>query len=69
MKIILGIYALLCWLLLKFGIVKKSLGNLVAMGCGGAFLLFVILTFTRYLGRKLVDRLIPVAFCKGFSNL
>ncbi len=49
MKIILGIYALLCWLLLKFGIVKKSLGNLVAMGCGGAFLLFVILTFTRYL--------------------
>lgn len=49
MKIILGLYALVCWLLIRFGVVKKSLGNYVAMGCGGLFLVFVILTFTRYL--------------------
>lgn len=49
MKIILVPYLLICWLLLKFGYVKKTLGNFVAMGCGAVFLLFVLLTMTRYL--------------------
>ena len=49
MKIILGIYCLVCWLLVKFGVVKKSLGNMIAMGLGGVFLVFMVLTFTRYL--------------------
>lgn len=49
MKIVLGIYALICWLLIKFGYVKKTLGNFVAMGCGGLFLVFMLLVITRYL--------------------
>lgn len=49
MKLILVPYLLICWLLLKFGYVKKSVGNFVAMGCGAVFLLFVVLTMTRYL--------------------
>ena len=49
MKIILVPYILICWLLLKFNIVKRTLGNYVAMGGGAIFLLFVLLTFTRYL--------------------
>jgi membrane fusion protein, multidrug efflux system len=49
MKIILVPYFLVCWLLIKFGIVKRSVGNFVAMGLGAVFLVFVILTFTRYL--------------------
>jgi multidrug resistance efflux pump len=49
MKILLVPYVLVCWLLLKFGVVKRTLGNLVAMGCGAVFLLFMILTFTRFL--------------------
>ncbi len=48
MKIIVGLYVLFCWLLLKFGIVKKTLGAFVAMGCGGIFVLFIVLTGTRY---------------------
>lgn len=49
MKIILGIYFFVCWLLVKFGVIKKTLGNFVAMGCGGIFLVFMVLVFTRYL--------------------
>ncbi len=49
MKLILVPYLLICWLMLKFGYVKKSVGNFVAMGCGAVFLLFVVLTMTRYL--------------------
>ncbi len=49
MKIILGVYCLVCWILVKFGVVKKSLGNMIAMGLGGVFLVFMVLTFTRYL--------------------
>jgi multidrug resistance efflux pump len=49
MKLILVPYFLICWLLLKFGVVKRSLGNFVAMGLGAVFLLFMVLTFTRYL--------------------
>jgi len=48
MKIILVPYILICWLLIKFGYVRKTVGNLVAMGCGAVFLLFMILTFSRY---------------------
>ena len=48
MKIVLVPYFLICWLLLKFGIVKRSLGNYVAMGLGAAFLLFMLFTLTRY---------------------
>lgn len=49
MKLVLIPYFLICWLLVKFGIVKRSMGNFVAMGLGAVFLVFVILTFTRYL--------------------
>ncbi|HEX6735340.1 MAG TPA: biotin/lipoyl-binding protein [Azonexus sp.] len=49
MKLILVPYILICWLLLKFNIVKKSVGNFVAMGLGAIFLVFMVLTFTRYL--------------------
>lgn len=49
MKLIMVPYILVCWLLLKFGIVKRTLGNYVAMGCGAVFLLLMVLTFTRYL--------------------
>ncbi len=48
MKLILVPYALICWLLLKFGLVQRTLGNLVAMGIGGVFLVFMLLTWTRY---------------------
>lgn len=48
MKLILVPYILICWLLLKFGVVKRTLGNYVAMGCGGVFLVFMLLVFTRY---------------------
>ena len=48
MKLTLVPYLLICWLLLKFGIVKKTVGNLIAMGCGAVFVLFMLLTFTRY---------------------
>ncbi|GHA75327.1 hypothetical protein GCM10009007_15590 [Formosimonas limnophila] len=48
MKIVLVPYFLICWLLLKFGIVKRSLGNYVAMGLGAVFLLFMLFTLTRY---------------------
>ena len=49
MKLILVPYFLICWLLVKYGVVKKTLGNYVAMGLGAVFLLFIVLTFTRYL--------------------
>lgn len=49
MKLIMVPYILICWLLLKFGIVKRTLGNFIAMGCGAVFLLVMVLTFTRYL--------------------
>ncbi|MNQ80990.1 multidrug resistance protein MdtN [compost metagenome] len=49
MKAIMVPYILICWLLLKFGIVRRTLGNYVAMGCGAIFLLLIVLTFTRYL--------------------
>jgi multidrug resistance efflux pump len=48
MKLTLVPYLLICWLLIKFGIVKKTVGNLVAMGCGAVFVLFMLLTFTRF---------------------
>lgn len=48
MKLVLVPYALICWLLLKFGLVKRSLGNYVAMGIGGVFLVFMLLIWTRY---------------------
>ena len=34
MKLTLVPYLLICWLLVKFGIVKKTAGNFVAMGLG-----------------------------------
>lgn len=49
MKIILVPYLLICWLLVKFGYIRRTIGNYVAMGLGGVFLVFMILTFTRYL--------------------
>lgn len=49
MKLVLVPYILICWFLIKFGVVKRSLGNFVAMGFGGLFLLFVVLTASRYL--------------------
>jgi multidrug resistance efflux pump len=49
MKLIMVPYILICWLLLKFGIVKRSVGNYIAMGCGAIFLLLMVLTLTRYL--------------------
>lgn len=49
MKLILVPYLLICWLLLRFGIVRRTVGNFVAMGCGAVFLLFMVLTLTRYL--------------------
>ena len=48
MKLTLVPYLLICWLLVKFGIVKKTPGNFVAMGLGAVFVLFVLLTFTRF---------------------
>ena len=48
MKLTLVPYLLICWLLVKYGIVKKTIGNFVAMGLGAVFVLFVLLTFTRY---------------------
>ena len=48
MKLTLVPYLLICWLLVKFGIVKKTAGNFVAMGLGAVFVLFMLLTFTRY---------------------
>ena len=48
MKLTLVPYLLICWLLIKFGVVKKTVGNLVAMGLGAVFVLFVLLTVTRY---------------------
>lgn len=48
MKLTLVPYLLICWLLIKFGIVKKTPGNFVAMGLGAVFVLFVLLTFTRF---------------------
>lgn len=48
MKLTLVPYLLICWLLVKFGIVKKTAGNFVAMGLGAVFVLFMLLTFTRF---------------------
>jgi membrane fusion protein, multidrug efflux system len=48
MKLTLVPYLLICWLLVKYGIVKKTPGNFVAMGLGAVFVLFVLLTFTRF---------------------
>lgn len=48
MKLTLVPYLLICWLLVKFGIVKKTTGNFVAMALGAVFVLFMLLTFTRY---------------------
>ena len=48
MKIVLVPYFLICWLLLRFGVVKRTLGNLVAMGLGALFLLFMLFTLTRF---------------------
>jgi len=48
MKITLVPYILICWLLVKYGIVKKTAGNFVAMGLGAVFILFILLTFTRF---------------------
>lgn len=48
MKLTLVPYILVCWLLIKFGYVKKSVGNFIAMGLGAVFILFMLLTFTRY---------------------
>jgi multidrug resistance efflux pump len=48
MKLTLVPYILICWLLVKYGIVKKTIGNFVAMGLGAVFVLFLLLTFTRY---------------------
>lgn len=49
MKIVLVPYLLICWMLVKFGVVGRTVGNFVAMGLGAVFLLFMILTLTRYL--------------------
>lgn len=48
MKLTLVPYLLICWLLVKFGVIKKTPGNFVAMGLGAVFVLFMLLTFTRY---------------------
>lgn len=48
MKLTLVPYLLICWLLVKFGVVKKTAGNFVAMGLGAVFVLFMLLTFTRF---------------------
>jgi multidrug resistance efflux pump len=48
MKLTLVPYLLICWLLVKYGIVKKTAGNFVAMGLGAVFILFMLLTFTRF---------------------
>jgi multidrug resistance efflux pump len=48
MKLTLVPYFLICWLLIKFGIVKKTAGNFVAMGLGAVFILFALLTVTRF---------------------
>ena len=34
MKLTLVPYLLICWLLVKYGIVKKTIGNFVAMAWG-----------------------------------
>lgn len=49
MKLTLVPYLLICWLLVKYGYVKKTAGNFVAMGLGAVFILFAVLTATRYL--------------------
>jgi hypothetical protein len=49
MKLVLVPYILICWLLLKFGVIKRSLCNFVAMGIGGLFLMFMVLIMSRYL--------------------
>lgn len=49
MKLVLVPYILVCWLLIKFGVVKRSLGNFVAMGIGALFLMFMVLIMSRYL--------------------
>jgi multidrug efflux pump subunit AcrA (membrane-fusion protein) len=48
MKLTLVPYLLICWLLIKFGVVRKTVGNFVAMGLGAVFVLFALLTVTRY---------------------
>jgi multidrug resistance efflux pump len=49
MKLTLVPYLLICWLLVKYGYVRKTAGNFVAMGLGAVFILFVLLTATRFL--------------------
>jgi membrane fusion protein, multidrug efflux system len=48
MKLTLVPYILICWLLVKYGIIKKTAGNFVAMGLGGVFIVFMLLTVTRF---------------------
>jgi multidrug resistance efflux pump len=48
MKLTLVPYLLICWLLVKYGVVKKTAGNFVAMGLGAVFILFALLTVTRF---------------------
>lgn len=48
MKLVLVPYALICWLLLRLGVVKRTLGSFIAMGIGGVFLVFMLLIWTRY---------------------
>ena len=48
MKLTLVPYLLICWLLVKYGVVKKTAGNFVAMGLGAVFVLFCLLIVTRY---------------------
>ena len=48
MKLTLIPYILICWLLVKYGFVKKTAGNFVAMGLGAVFVLFMLLIVTRY---------------------
>ena len=48
MKLTLVPYLLICWLLVKYGVVRKTAGNFVAMGLGAVFVLFALLTVTRY---------------------
>lgn len=48
MKLTLVPYFLICWLLVKYGIVKRTVGNFVAMGLGAVFILFALLTVTRF---------------------
>lgn len=48
MKLALAPYLLICWLLVKYGIVKRTAGNFVAMGLGAVFILLVLFTATRF---------------------